>query len=53
MTGYGMFGGDGPPMLLAGVFDLAVGLIYLIGLPRHLGAPLLRIMLDRVNEPHN
>ena len=52
MAGYGMFGGCGPPMLLAGVFDLAVGLIYLIGLPRHLGAPLLSIMLDRMSEWH-
>ena len=52
MAGYGMFGGGGPPMQLAGVFDLAVGLIYLIGLPRHLGAPVLSIMLDRMSEWH-
>ena len=53
MGGYGTFGGGGLPMLAAGTFDLVVGLIYLIGLPRHLSSPLLNVLLDRVNESHS
>ena len=50
MAGYGIFGGGGLPMILAGLFDLVVGLIYLIGLPRHFSSPLLSILLDRAKE---
>ena len=51
MTGYGVFGGGGTSMVLVGAFDLVVGLIYLIALPRHLDIPLRTIILDQNATP--
>ena len=46
MAGYGIFGDGGLPMLSAAGFDLVVGLIYLIALPRHLRTSLTSLLFD-------
>ena len=53
MLYYGVFGGAGLVAVLGGVFDGAVGLVYLIGLPRHLNLPLANLLLDRTAAPSN
>lgn len=47
MAGYGIWGMGGAALVAAGAFDLAVGLAYLVGLPRHLGIGLGDLLLDR------
>ena len=47
MVGYGLLGGKGDAIAMTGVADFTVGLIYLVGLPRHLGVPLAMLLLDR------
>ena len=47
MAGYGLFGGAGMLAVASGVFDLMVGLVYLVGVPRHLGLTLADLLLDR------
>lgn len=47
LTGYGVFGGRGTPVTICGILDLLIGAIYLFALPRHLGVPLVDLLLDR------
>lgn len=47
MAGYGLLGGGGPSVVAAGVFDLAVGLAYLVGIPRTVGIALSALLLDQ------
>lgn len=47
MTGYGLWGGGGPSMVLSGVFDLVIGIVYLTALPRHVGRSAINLLLDR------
>jgi hypothetical protein len=47
LTGYGVFGGRGIVIALCGILDLLIGVIYLFALPRHLGVPLIDLLLDR------
>ena len=47
MAGFGLFGGLGPAVVLIGVVDLIIGLVYLIGLPKALNTPAMDILLDR------
>jgi hypothetical protein len=47
MAGYGLFGDAGFLAVATGVFDLLIGIVYLVGLPRHLGIPLSDLLLDR------
>ena len=51
MTGYGFFGGDGLLTALSGIFDLIIGIIYLVGLPLHLKVSLTDLLLDRTPDP--
>jgi hypothetical protein len=44
---YGILGVSHILLVMAGVFDLFVGTIYLVALPRHLGLPLISLLLDR------
>lgn len=44
---FGLFAGMGFDMVLAASFDLAIAIIYFIGLPRALGRSFLSILLDR------
>jgi len=46
-AGFGIFGGLGPAVVLLGVVDLVIGLVYLIGLPKALNTPAISILLDR------
>jgi hypothetical protein len=46
-AGYGVFGRRGIPAFLSGLFDLSIGLTYLILLPRSLSSPLADLLLDR------
>ena len=54
MTGYGLFGGAGMLAVGSGVFDLIVGMVYLLGLPGHLRVSLIDLLLDRSprNQPN-
>ena len=47
LTGYGVFAKRGTPVALCGILDLIIGAIYLVALPRHLGVPLIDLLLDR------
>ena len=47
MIYFGAFGDAGAKALAGGIFDGVVGLAYLVGLPKHLGASLADILLDR------
>lgn len=47
MAGYGLLGPGGQTLVASGLFDLVVGLVYLVGLPRHLGVRLGDLLLDR------
>lgn len=47
MAGYGLFGGGGAQLALGGLFDLIVGVIYLVALPRHLGSSFVDLLRDR------
>ena len=47
MIGYRLLGGKGDAIAMTGVADFTVGLIDLVGLPRHLGVPLAILLLDR------
>lgn len=44
---YGILGVSHLLLVLAGVFDLLIGAIYLVALPRYLGLPLFSLLLDR------
>ncbi len=44
---FGLFAGMGLDMVLAASADLAIALVYFIGLPRHLGRSFMSILLDR------
>jgi hypothetical protein len=46
-TRYGFFGQFGTSLGIVGVIDLVVGLIYIIGLPRHLSCSTSDLLLDR------
>ena len=48
MAGYGLFGGAGILAAGSGVFDLIVGVIYLVGLPHYLSVSLADLLLDRL-----
>lgn len=41
------YGNGGPRGVMAGVGDLIIGVIYFIGLPRHLRVSSLDLLLDR------
>ena len=47
MAGYGIFGGKGISLVVIGLFDLIVGVIYLIAIPRHVGVSLKLLILDK------
>jgi hypothetical protein len=47
MAGYGLFGGAGLLAVVTGTFDLLIGVVYLVGLPRHLGTTLTSLLLDK------
>jgi hypothetical protein len=47
MAGFGLFGGLGPAVVLLGVVDLIIGLVYLVGLPNALNTTAINILLDR------
>ena len=47
MAGYGVLGDGGARVVVGGLFDLIVGAIYLVGLPRHLRVSLADLLLDR------
>ncbi len=47
MAIYGLFGDGGPRVVMAGFGDLVIGVIYFIGLPRHLGVTFMDLLLDR------
>ena len=44
---FGLFAGMGLDMVLAASADLAIALVYFIGLPRNLGRSFMSILLDR------
>ncbi len=46
LAGYGIFGDLGISMALVGAVDLAIGLIYLFGLPRSLGVKGSQLLFD-------
>ncbi len=46
MAGFGVFGGLGAAITLLGIIDLAIGLVYLIGLPKALNTPPKNLLLD-------
>jgi hypothetical protein len=46
VAGFGVFGGLGPAITLLGIIDLAIGLVYLIGLPKALNTPPKNLLLD-------
>ena len=47
MGGYGLRYGGGAQAVLGGLFDLVIGVAYLMWLPRHLGRSSMGILLDR------
>jgi hypothetical protein len=47
MGTYGFLGAGGVPMRVAAIFDLTIGLSYLLMLPRYLHVPLMDLLLDR------
>jgi hypothetical protein len=47
MVSYGLFGDNGMIAIGSGIFDLAIGLVYIVGLPRHLGVPIINLLLDK------
>lgn len=51
LAGYGLFGGQGAQAAFAGVIDLVVGVVYLVGLPRYLRISLRDLLLDRASVP--
>lgn len=53
IAGYGFIGAYGLLTGLAGLGDFAIGVVYLIFLPRHLGIPTLDLLLDHksLSEP--
>ena len=46
MGSYGLFGDGGLSVAMAGLFDLTIGVIYLVGLPRHLDVTITELILD-------
>ena len=48
LAGYGFFGGLGIAMALVGVVDLAIGLVYVFGLPRSLDVKSGDLLMDRL-----
>ncbi|MFN0069296.1 MAG: hypothetical protein ACKVYV_16870 [Limisphaerales bacterium] len=53
IAGYGIFGDHGVLMCLAGLGDFAIGGVYLVFLPRHLGVSTLDLLLDRQRSTHS
>lgn len=47
MAGFGLFAGGGMQLVLAGFYDLVIGVAYLALLPRALGITLGDLLLDR------
>jgi hypothetical protein len=47
IAGFGFLGGSGFLLGLAGLGDVAIGLVYLVWLPRHLGVSAFDLLLDR------
>lgn len=47
IAGFGLLGGSGILLGLAGLGDVAIGLVYLVCLPRHLSISLFDLLLDR------
>jgi hypothetical protein len=45
--GFGIFGGLGVLIVLLGIIELAIGLVYLIGLPKVLKTSARNLLLDR------
>jgi hypothetical protein len=46
MGSYGLLGDGGIRLAMAGFGDLTIGVVYLVGLPRHLGISFLDLLLD-------
>jgi hypothetical protein len=51
IAGYGFFGGHGMLTGIAGLGDFAIGGVYLVCLPRHLGVSTIGLLLDRHRSP--
>ncbi len=49
-AGYGILGKGGVGATLCGVADLAIGMVYLVWLPRYLAIPLKRLLMDAPAE---
>lgn len=47
ILGYGILGGCGIATGIAGLGDLAIGIVYLVCLPRHLEVSAMDLLLDR------
>lgn len=50
MVYYGSFRDAGALVAVAGFFDGAIGLVYLLGLPKHLNRSFTDLLLDRENR---
>jgi hypothetical protein len=48
LAGYGFFGGIGIAIALVGILDLAIGLVYIFGLPRSLDVKPGDLLMDSV-----
>lgn len=51
MVCFGLFSNAGVLAIISGIFDGAIGVAYLLLLPRHLGVNVLQLLLDRVGSP--
>lgn len=49
MVGYGVYADAGGLAVYSGLFDGAIGVAYLAGLPRHLKLSLFDLLMDRKN----
>lgn len=47
MAGFGIFAGSGSVAAVGGLSDFAIGVIYLVWLPQHLGMSLAELLFDR------
>jgi hypothetical protein len=48
LAGYGLFGGLGIAMVIVGIGDLVIGLVFVFGLPRSLGVTAGQLITDNV-----
>jgi len=48
LAGFGFWGGFGAMMGVLGIIELAIAVVYLVGVPKALGVPLTDLLLDRL-----